>query len=237
MGIVIPAIDIQNGKCVRLTQGLLEKKTIYYDDPLSALRYWEKQEGVKTLHIVDLDAALGIGTNTELLKKMVNSTDIKLQIGGGIRSLEIAQKYIEFGFARVVIGTSAVQNPSFVKNLNDLIKKESIVVALDMKNGRPAIKGWTDTVDTDIFELGKKMEENGAGHILFSCVEADGAYTGPDIINTKKMVQSLTIPVIAAGGVSIRQDIIDLKKIGVSGVIVGKALYDKRIIFKNVSDI
>jgi phosphoribosylformimino-5-aminoimidazole carboxamide ribotide isomerase len=103
-----------------------------------------------------------------------------------------------------------------------------------MKNGNPAIKGWVKTVITDIFELGRKMEKKGAGYILFSCVEADGAYTGPDIMNTKKMIDSVTIPVIAAGGVSSTQDIINLKSIGVNGVIVGKAFYDKRINFQNV---
>lgn len=233
---VIPAIDIQNGKCVRLTKGELDKKTVYYEDPLDALHYWEDQ-GASRIHIVDLDGAFGIGTNYKLIQRLIKKTDIKIQMGGGIRSKEKALKLAELGVERLVIGTTAVKNPDFITKLNTEIDSSHIIVALDQKNGKPAIKGWTETLDTDIWELGKIMESKGAGYVLISSVEGDGAFTGPDIESTKKMVDSVGIPVIAAGGVRDKEDILALKSINAHGVIVGKAFYERRLDYADVRDL
>lgn len=233
---VIPAIDIQNGTCVRLTKGELDKKTVYYENPLDALQYWEDQ-GAKRIHIVDLDGAFGIGTNYELVKSIIENTDLNIQMGGGIRSKEKALKLIDLGVDRVVIGTTAVKNPDFIKELHSEVDSEHIIVALDQKNGKPAIKGWTETIDTDIWELGKTMEQNGAGFVLISSVEGDGAFTGPDIENTKKMVETVNIPVIAAGGVRNKDDILELQQIKAFGVIVGKAFYEQRLDYAEVRDL
>jgi len=234
--LVIPAIDIQNGKCVRLTKGQLAEKTIYYEDPLDAVKFWEKS-GAKRIHIVDLDGAFGIGTNLQLIEKMIKSTKMKIEVGGGIRTVETAEKLINLGVERVVVGTSAVKNPDFVRELSEAIGQNSVIVDLAHKNGKPAISGWTEFIEKDIFEFGETMEQKGAGYILFSSVESDGAFTGPDVQNTKKMVETVNIPVIAAGGIRNKQDILDLRNIGVGGIVVGKAFYENRIKFEDIKNI
>jgi len=233
---VIPAIDIQDGKCVRLTRGEIDKKTVYYEDPIEALKFWENV-GAEWIHIVDLDGAFGIGTNFKLIEKMVSNSNLKIQVGGGIRNIEKAKKLVDLGVERVVVGTRAVKDPPFIKELKKVIGKESIVVALDFKDGKPAIKGWVETINEDIFKLAKKIEDLGSGYILMSSVRGDGAFTGPDIENTKRMVESVDIPVIAAGGIRNKSDILSLKSIGVFAVIVGKAFYEKKINYEEVKDI
>jgi len=234
--IVIPAIDIHNGKCVRLTQGLIDSRTVYYENPLDTLKFWEEQ-GVKRLHIVDLDGAFSTGSNYDLIKEMVLKTSIKLQVGGGLRSIEYSKKLIKLGVDRIVIGTAALKNPDFIKKLSVFVEKGSIIVAIDLKNNKPAIKGWTETIDSDVFNMAKIMENKGAGHILFSSVENDGTFSGPDLINTKKMTETVKIPIIAAGGVSNIDDLINLKKIGVKSVIVGKAFYENRMKYSDVKNL
>ncbi|MHA1340271.1 MAG: 1-(5-phosphoribosyl)-5-[(5-phosphoribosylamino)methylideneamino]imidazole-4-carboxamide isomerase [Promethearchaeota archaeon] len=236
MKFVIPAIDIQDGKCVRLTRGEIDKKTVYYEDPIEALKFWENV-GAEWIHIVDLDGAFGIGTNFKLIEKMVSNSNLKIQVGGGIRNIEKAKKLVDLGVERVVVGTRAVKDPPFIKELKKVIGKESIVVALDFKDGKPAIKGWVETINEDIFKLAKKIEDLGSGYILMSSVRGDGAFTGPDIENTKRMVESVDIPVIAAGGIRNKSDILSLKSIGVFAVIVGKAFYEKKINYEEVKDI
>ncbi|MHA1729550.1 MAG: 1-(5-phosphoribosyl)-5-[(5-phosphoribosylamino)methylideneamino]imidazole-4-carboxamide isomerase [Promethearchaeota archaeon] len=235
--IVIPAIDIQNGKCVRLTNGLINRKTIYFKDPIEALNFWEN-EGAKRIHIVDLDGAFGIGTNYSLIEKMIkHKASLEIQIGGGIRSVKKARKLIDLGVDKIITGTEAVRNPDFIKELVQSIGKNTIIVALDLKNGKPAIKGWTETVNKDIYEFAKIMEEKGAGYILMTSTEGDGAFIGPDLINTKKMIEAVNIPVFAAGGVRDKRDIIKLKNLGVTGIIIGKALYENRIKYSEVKNI
>jgi phosphoribosylformimino-5-aminoimidazole carboxamide ribotide isomerase len=236
MCIVIPAIDIHKGKCVRLTQGLIDSRTVYYENPLDALKFWEG-EGATRLHIVDLDGAFGSGSNYKLIKEMVLKTFIKLQVGGGIRSIESAEKLKNLGVDRIVIGTAALKNPDFIEKLSNSVEKSSIIVAIDMKNNKPAIKGWTETIDTDVFKMGRIVEEKGAGHILFSSVESDGTFSGPDLLNIKKMTETVKIPIIAAGGVRNMDDVINLKKIGVKGVIIGKAFYENRMKFSDVKNL
>ena len=233
---MIPAIDIHNGKCVRLTQGLIESRTVYYENPLDVLKFWEG-EGAERLHIVDLDGAFGSGSNYKLIKEMVLKTSIKLQVGGGIRSIESAVKLKNIGVDRIVIGTAALKNPDFIEKLSDSVEKGSIIVAIDMKNNKPAIEGWTETIDSDIFKSAQLMEKNGADYILFSSVESDGTFSGPDLINTKKMTETVKIPIIAAGGVRNIDDVINLKEIGVEGVIIGKAFYENRMKFSNVKNL
>lgn len=233
---VIPAIDIQGGKCVRLTKGDLNQKTIYYQNPIDALHFWE-QQGAQRIHIVDLDGAFNICTNYELIDQLVRQTNVKIQVGGGIRDLQKAQKLIEIGVDRVIIGTTAIKNPDFVGEVSDAIGKDKTVVALDHRNGKPAIKGWVEIVDQDLFSLAQIMQDKGAGMILISSAESDGAFTGPDLITTKKMVQTVKIPVIAAGGVRDKQDVLDLIDIGVFGVIIGKAFYENRLKYSEINNL
>jgi len=229
---IIPAIDVSGGKCVRLFKGRKGTEKVYYENPLDALDFWVKQ-GAQRLHFVDLDGAWGSDKNKLLLKKMIikASDIIKVQIGGGIRTFEAAVELIEIGADRIILGTLAVKNPEIIERLARKIGSECIIVALDYKNGRIATHGWTKQSDKNPFIFGKKISNLGAGYILFSAVESDGAFTGPDLDNIKKMVNTVKIPVFAAGGVRHEKDIRDLKNIGVHGVIIGKAFYERKIPF------
>lgn len=231
---IIPAIDISGGKCVRLFKGKKGTETIYFEDPLDALDFWITK-GASRLHFVDLDGAWGSEKNKELLKEMIkkaNEAEAKVQIGGGIRSVEAAVDLIETGADRVIIGTLAVKRPEAIQKIAEKVGSRHIIVALDYKAGKIATHGWTKQTELDPFSFGKKIEKKGAGAILFSSVEADGAFTGPDITNIKKMVKAIDIPVYAAGGVRDMGDIKALQKItGLAGVIIGKAFYEEKIPF------
>ena len=234
---IIPAIDVSGGKCVRLFKGRKGTEKVYYENSLDALDFWVKQ-GAQRLHFVDLDGAWGSDKNKLLLKNMIiKASDIvKVQIGGGIRTYEAAVELIEIGADRIILGTLAVKNPEIIEKLARKIGSECIIVALDYKNGRIATHGWTKQSDKNPFIFGKKIATLGAGYILFSAVESDGAFTGPDLDNIKKMVNTVKIPVYAAGGVRHEKDIRDLKNIGVHGVIIGKAFYERKIPFSIIKN-
>ncbi|MEX2681886.1 MAG: 1-(5-phosphoribosyl)-5-[(5-phosphoribosylamino)methylideneamino]imidazole-4-carboxamide isomerase [Candidatus Sigynarchaeota archaeon] len=230
MFVVIPAIDLREGKCVRLTKGEIGTETTYYEKPVDALKHWMAL-GARTIHVVDLDAAAGIGNNQATIKDLVAAAGKKadIQVGGGIRSVEIADAYLALGVKRVVVSTAAVKKPSIVKQISVKHGSESIIVALDHRNEKVQVKGWTEDSGKDIYEMGKIMAANGAGFILLSSVEADGAFAGPDLAATAKMVKSVGIPVFAAGGTRNLGDIKDLREVGAAGVIIGKALYEGKI--------
>jgi phosphoribosylformimino-5-aminoimidazole carboxamide ribotide isomerase len=230
---IIPAIDVSDGKCVRLFKGQKGTEKIYYENPIDALEFWIDQ-GAQRLHFVDLDGAWGSDKNKKILKRMVlkaKENNLKIQIGGGIRTFDAAIELLDIGAERVIIGTLAIKKPEVIKKLSDKVGAERIIVALDYKEGKISTHGWTQQSNKDPFTFGKKIAQLGAGYILFSSVEADGAFTGPDLKNIEKMVQSVEIPVYAAGGVRNKEDIIKLKKIGTHGVIVGKAFYEKQLPF------
>ncbi len=228
---VIPAIDLRDGKCVRLTKGEIGTETTYFENPVDALKNWTRM-GAKTIHIVDLDAATGIGSNKNLIKYLLEmkGNGVSIQVGGGVRTAEIADDYLSLGVERVVMGTAAVKHPNLIRDLARRHGSEKIIVALDHKQGNVQIKGWTEDSGKDIYSTAKQLEDKGAGWILLSAVEADGAFTGPDIGTTKQMVETVGIPVLAAGGTRNLEDIIALRdKAGASGVVIGKALYEGRI--------
>ena len=234
---VIPAIDISGGRCVRLFKGQKGTEKVYFEDPLDALDFW-MSNGVRRIHFVDLDGAWGADTNKNILSQMIEraADKVKVQIGGGIRTIEIATDLVNNGVDRVIIGTMAIKSPENIKKLASKIGSEHIIVALDTRDGKIETHGWTEKTDKNPFTFGKYIEELGAGYILFSSIEADGAFTGPDIENTEKMVKSVGIPIFAAGGIRNEQDILNLKKIGVGGVIIGKAFYEERIPYSVIND-
>jgi len=233
---IIPAVDLREGKCVRLTKGKPGTEEIYYDDPVNAAKYWWEQ-GAKTIHIIDLDAALSLGDNVDIIKAIVKEVDAEFQVGGGIRDIEKAVTLHKLGVERVIIGTSAVKNPEMITVLKEKIGSKHIMVALDHVQGKVAIKGWRDISTFTAFDLAKDMEEKGAGSILFTAVERDGMLTGPDIENTEKMVRSVNIPVVAAGGVGKIADVMALNLTGVHGVVIGKAFYRNRFTLKEVLNV
>lgn len=235
---IIPAIDISNGKCVRLYKGRKGSEKVYYENPLQAIDYWISQ-GATRLHFVDLDGAWDNSINNELLLNMISQArgKTRIQVGGGIRSLQMAAELVKLGVERIIIGTLAIENPNVVGDMAESIGSEHIMVAIDYRSNKIATHGWTQQKDIDPFTFGRKIIEKGAGFILFTSIEADGTFKGPDLTNIKKMVKFVNRKqVYIAGGIRNTEDLEDLKKIGVKGVIVGKAFYENKLPFSVLTD-
>jgi len=228
---LIPAVDMKGGKCVQLVQGVPGSEIVSLDDPLAVALDWV-DKGAKTLHLVDLDGAIeGERKNAPIIEKIVNvcrEKGVHIQVGGGIRSFEDAASLLELGVSRVILGTAALQNPELVKRLASTFGSSFVNVALDAKNGKISIKGWTEECAQTPVEMGKKFEELGAGSLLFTNIDTEGLMQGVNPAPTKELVESVNIPVIASGGVSSLQDLKVLKETGASGVVVGSALYTGR---------
>ncbi|MBI3600296.1 MAG: 1-(5-phosphoribosyl)-5-[(5-phosphoribosylamino)methylideneamino]imidazole-4-carboxamide isomerase [Nitrospinae bacterium] len=225
--LIIPAIDIKGGKCVRLFQGKMEQETVYSDDPVSVAKKWEA-EGAEFLHLVDLDGAVeGDPKNKDIISNIIKGIKIPVEVGGGIRNIDSIKEYISIGAQKVVIGTTACENPEFVREAcNNFPGK--IMVGIDAKNGNVAVRGWKDVTDTRASSLAKRFEGMDVAGIIYTDISRDGTLSGPNIEAIKSFAESINIPVIASGGVSNINDIksiIGLKKDGVTGIIIGKALY------------
>ncbi len=225
--IVIPAIDLKEGRCVRLEQGLMEKDTVYSDDPGAQAKTWQDQGG-ELLHIVDLDGAFaGVPKNKEAIEAIVQAIDIPTELGGGIRDMETIEAYLELGVGRVILGTIAKENPALVAEACKRFPGK-IVVGIDAKDGLVAVRGWADVTEKLATELAKEMEGFGVEAIIYTDIARDGMMQGPNIEATKALAEAISIPVIASGGVSSLRDIrqlLTIEESGVSGVITGKAIY------------
>lgn len=225
--IVIPAIDLKEGKCVRLEQGLMERDTVFCDDPAAQAREWERQ-GAELLHIVDLDGAFaGKPANEAAITAIVKVLAIPTQLGGGIRDIPTIEAYLALGISRVILGTAAQRNPELVKEACRLFPGR-IVVGIDAKNGKVAVQGWAEVTDVTAVDLARKFEGDGVAAIIYTDISRDGMMQGPNIEATRALAEAISIPVIASGGVSSLRDIENLMAIeaaGVTGVITGKAIY------------
>lgn len=227
--LIIPAIDIKEGKCVRLTRGDFAQKKIYLDNPSDMAVIWRKQNA-KMLHVVDLDAALtGEMVNFEKIREIVGILDIPIQVGGGIRSAEAVRKYLEIGVSRVVIGSAAVTNPGLVAELLKKYRPSQIVVGIDAENGVPKIKGWTESSDMKDYELALEMKKLGVERVIYTDITRDGMLQGIGYETTRTFAEKAGMKVTASGGVSSSEDLHKLRsleKFGVDSVIIGKALYE-----------
>lgn len=225
--LVIPAIDILDGQCVRLFQGKPDQRTVFSVSPLEVAKEWEKK-GAKLLHLVDLNAAFsGKRGNERVIKEIVEGVQIPVQLGGGIRNLETLEHYLSMGVERVVLGTIAYENPSLVKETCRKFPNK-ILVALDAMDGRVAIKGWVEFTGKEVQDLAQFYENSGVRAIVYTDIKKDGTILGPNIAAIDRLARSVSIPLIASGGISSLEDIKSLKtleSLGVEGVIVGKALY------------
>jgi len=225
--IIIPAVDIKNGKCVRLLQGRIDDDTVYSDDPGDMAAKWERL-GAQLLHVIDLDGAFSKSPqNVNSIRKIVQSVKAPIQLGGGIRNQKAVDMYLEMGIKCVIIGTEAIKNPAFVKKICKAYPGQ-IIVGIDARNGKVAIDGWTQTTQIEAIDLARAFEDCGVAAINFTDIQRDGMQKGPNLEATQLLAEAISIPVVASGGVSSIQDIKDLlalEKLGVSGVIVGKALY------------
>ncbi|MCL6471774.1 MAG: 1-(5-phosphoribosyl)-5-[(5-phosphoribosylamino)methylideneamino]imidazole-4-carboxamide isomerase [Firmicutes bacterium] len=226
--IIYPAIDIMDGKCVRLYQGRADKVTVYADEPADMALRWQS-EGAEFLHLVDLNGAFeGSLRNLAAVENIVNAVNIPVQLGGGLRTLEDLDKVFSVGISRAILGTSVITNPELVKAACSKYPGK-IVAGIDARDGRVSIKGWVE--DTDIFasDLAMQLELYGISRIVYTDILSDGTQKGVNIFATEELAENINIPVIASGGVSTISDIHQLKPLqasGVEGVIIGRALYE-----------
>lgn len=229
---LIPAIDLIDGKCVRLKQGDFNQKTIFSDKPEEVAKKWE-EEGASLIHLVDLEGSRqGFPIEIETIKKIKKSVSIPIEIGGGVRKLEDIEKLFDAGVNYVILGTSVAANEDFAKEAFEKYG-DSIIVGIDAKDGYVAVKGWEEVTKYKAIEFAQKMESLGAKKIIYTDISRDGMMQGVNDVAMKIMAESLNIPVIASGGVSTYEDIKKLKaieKYGVEGAIIGKALYTGDII-------
>ncbi len=234
--LIIPAIDIKNGKCVRLTQGDFNREVIYGDDPIIVAKRFEK-EGASMLHIVDLDGAKnGNLANLEVIKKIVQEVKIPLQTGGGIRNKKTVRTLLSIGVSRVILGTVALENEDELKNiLKDFASK--VVIALDTKNGKLMKQGWLESSDKSSVIAALKLEDLGVQRFIYTDVVRDGTLTEPNYEEIASLMKNVSVPLIASGGISILSNIKQLKSIGVEGVIIGKALYEGKIDLKEAINV
>lgn len=230
--LVIPAIDLKEGKCVRLRQGRMQDSTVFSDDPLEVAKRWV-EEGAKRLHVVDLDGAFaGKPKNAGIIAEIVEQfPDLAVQVGGGIRDDDTVQAYLDAGVEWVIIGTKAVSTPHFV---NDLCLEfpNRIIVGLDARDGKVAIDGWSKLSNHDVIDMAQLFERDGVAGIIFTDISRDGMMQGVNVEATCALAQSVHIPVFASGGVTNIEDIrrlCDVAHEGIDGVIVGRALYEGTI--------
>ncbi len=233
--LVIPAVDIREGKCVQLVggePGTGEK----YGDPVKAALKWQ-EKGAKRIHIIDLDAAMNEGENLEIISKIVENTQVDIQVGGGIRTVEKASKLFEIGTKKIIIGTTAFKKPTEFKKIIEQTNPENIYVALDVKEGKVVIEGWKEKTKKDAVKTAKKFEKKGIGGFLFTNVDVEGKLEGLDTQTIQKLVQTVNIPIIAAGGVKSIKDVKKAKRAGAKGLVIGTALYEEKLSFEEALEV
>jgi len=228
---IIPAIDIKGGKCVRLYQGDYNQETVFSEDPTAVAQQW-KGQGAKKLHLVDLDgAAAGKPLNLEVIEAIVEATGLPVQFGGGVRTEDTVIKLLSLGVQRVILGTIAIEQPELVKMLC-LQFRQSIMISIDARNGLVATRGWKHSTNVTAVDLAQQLAKIGVARIQYTDINRDGTLTEPDFNATRELINSVKIPVLAAGGIASLEHLQKLKQIGVEGVIIGKALYTGNIDLK-----
>jgi phosphoribosylformimino-5-aminoimidazole carboxamide ribotide isomerase len=225
--IIIPAVDIKDGRCVRLLQGKMDQETVFSDDPAAMARRWQS-EGAERIHLVDLNGAVDKRPrNRPTIEKVLASVSVPVQLGGGIRDMPTIEAYVQMGVSRIVLGTEAIRNPALVSQAARAFPGH-IVVGIDARDGYVAVDGWTQTTPVTAIELARRFEDSGVAAINFTDIHRDGMQSGPNLEATRQLAEAVSIPVVASGGVSSLADIqrlLPLATFGVEGVITGKALY------------
>lgn len=233
--LIIPAIDLKDGKCVRLKQGAMDDATVFSEDPGAMAAHWFKQ-GARRLHVVDLNgAAAGRPKNGQAIKAIVSALGDKMpiQLGGGIRDLDTIEKYLDSGIAYIIIGTAAVKTPGFLQDACSAFTGH-IMVALDAKEGKVAVDGWSKMTGHDVVDLAKKFQDYGVEAVIYTDIGRDGMLTGVNIEATVALARELTVPVIASGGITDLEDVRALCAVeaeGISGAITGRAVYQGTLNF------
>ena len=235
--LIIPAIDLKDGRCVRLQQGDMSKVTVFGDDPVAMAKHWSAQ-GARRLHIVDLNGAVaGRPKNEKVIREMIKAVGeaTPIELGGGIRDLDTIESYLDAGVTYVVIGTAAVKNPGFLSDAAYAFPGH-IIAGLDAKDGKVAVEGWSKMTGHDVVDLAKKYEDYGVEALVYTDIGRDGMMTGVNIEATLKLAQAIKIPLIASGGLNSIKDVETVcQKLvpeGVIGAITGRALYEGKVDFK-----
>jgi phosphoribosylformimino-5-aminoimidazole carboxamide ribotide isomerase len=225
--IIIPAVDLKDGRCVRLSQGRMDQESVYSEHPVEMAKHWESK-GASRLHVIDLNGAvMGKPVHRSLIKEISRSVQIPIEVGGGIRDLPTIEDYLSSGVRWVILGTAAFQNRSLIQEACRRFP-ERVILGIDAKGGKVAIQGWNEVVSLEATDLTKQLEGMGLSAVIFTDIERDGMGTGVNFQSTRDLARSTSIPVIASGGVSQIEDIehlIELEPDGIIGVIVGRALY------------
>jgi phosphoribosylformimino-5-aminoimidazole carboxamide ribotide isomerase len=234
--LIIPAVDIMGGRCVRLVQGDPTKLKVYFDNPLEAAKLLEDQ-GAELIHLIDLDAALGSGQNMDAIEEILKNLHVKVQIGGGIRSLEKAETLMKLGASRVIFGTAAIQNPTLIEEAVRRYGSTRIAVAVDENKDKVTFHGWKDQSEINYLDLARSFETMEVGAIIFTSTSVDGTLKGPQVKKIVRLVETVKMPVIASGGIASLNDLVELTGTGVDGVVVGTALYEGNFTFKQALEV
>lgn len=230
--LIMPAVDIRNGKCVQLVQGKPGSEQVVIDNPEKVALSWQEQ-GAKTVHVIDLDGTIDGKTSLPIIKKIINELSVPVQLGGGIRSLEYAKELLNLDIDRVIIGTMGIEHPEIIEELSKEYGSERIMISLDSKDSKVVIKGWQEKVDKTPEELSNEFKEHGAGSILFTNVDVEGLLNGFYTEPVLNLVNSTDLPVVYSGGITSTDDLAKLNKTGVKGVVIGSALYKNKIDLKD----
>jgi len=227
---VIPAVDIKGGQCVQLVGGKPGTEKVRIDDVVGVARQWQA-DGAEIIHVIDLDAALGTGDNETLIEKVVGSVDVPVQVGGGIRTQEQAERFFDIGCERVIVGTRAIQDRTFVSDLARTYE-DGIVVAIDSVQDRVMVKGWQESSGRDLLEVVGELSDMPIFGFLYTNVEVEGRLRGIDPVPVKALVETTSKPVIVSGGITTDDDLITLQRLGAHSAVLGMAIYTGKIDFR-----
>ncbi|WP_305557701.1 1-(5-phosphoribosyl)-5-[(5-phosphoribosylamino)methylideneamino]imidazole-4-carboxamide isomerase [Methanobrevibacter sp. V74] len=226
--LIMPAVDIKNGKCVQLVQGKPGSEMVEIENPEEIALHWQDL-GAKTIHIIDLDGTIDGVVNFPVIKKILKEISVPIQLGGGIRNVEYAKKLLDLDIERLIIGTMGIQHPKTIEELSKEYGSDRIMISLDSKNNKVVIKGWQEKIDKSPSELSNEFKEHGAGSILFTNVDVEGLLGGFYTEPVEELKKSVDLPIVYSGGITTIEDIKKLKESDVEGIVIGSALYKDKI--------
>ena len=226
--LIMPAVDIKDGKCVQLVQGEPGSEMVKIDNPEKVARHWEDL-GAKNIHVIDLSGTIDGETSFEVIEKIIDEVSAPIQLGGGIRDVDYAKKLLDLDIERIIIGTMGIQHPEIITQLSEEYGSERIMISLDSKDNKVVIKGWQEKIDKSPEELSQEFKDHGAGSILFTNVDVEGLLGGFYTEPVEKLKKSVDLPIVYSGGITTVNDIKKLNESGVEGVVIGSALYTNKI--------
>ena len=226
--LIMPAVDIKDGKCVQLVQGEPGSEMVKIDNPEKVAKHWEDL-GAKNIHVIDLSGTIDGETSFEVIEKIIDEVSAPIQLGGGIRDVDYAKKLLDLDIERIIIGTMGIQHPEIITQLSEEYGSERIMISLDSKDNKVVIKGWQEKIDKSPEELSQEFKDHGAGSILFTNVDVEGLLGGFYTEPVEKLKKSVDLPIVYSGGITTVDDIKKLNESGVEGVVIGSALYTNKI--------